>query len=97
MDINKLAFFGAREKIKSLMKEKREIDSDINDLKKFLKSGKTAFVEKVKKRGKYKTRMTKIRRRKISPAGLKAMRINAAKARAAKMTKQMAKKGFSES
>jgi len=78
IDLQKLAYFGAREKIKSLLKEKREIDSDINDLKKFLRSGKKQFVNKVAK---------KFKKRKISAAARKIFAQNAAKARAAKAAK----------
>lgn len=84
-----LAYLGAKTKLAELLKNKKVLADQIAWLRDFLKPRKKEFVKKV--RGKYKTRMTKIRRRRISPAGLEAMRKNAAKARAAKAAKNGAK------
>lgn len=82
-NLQQLAYFGAREKIKSLVQEKHRIDNDIKELKRFLRAGKHKFAETVE------NGMTK-KKRKLTAKALKSMRKNAAKARAAKKAKALA-------
>jgi hypothetical protein len=76
-NLQQLAYFGAREKIKSLVEQKHQIDRDITELKKFLRAGKHTLVETVKRK------YTK-RKKQLSVKQLKAMKANAAKAREAR-------------
>lgn len=69
-NLQELAYFGAREKIRTLVEDKHRIDRDIKELKKFLRTGKHKLTDKVKK--------------KLSPARLRALRKNIKKAIAAK-------------
>ena len=76
-DFRVLAIQGAKYRINELANQKRDIDGEITNLRKFLKAQKGNLVQEVKKK------YTK-RKKKLSHKQLKAMKINAAKARAAK-------------
>jgi len=49
-NLQQLAYFGAREKIKSLVEEKHRIDRDIKELKRFIRAGKHKLVDKTRKK-----------------------------------------------
>jgi len=55
-NLQQLAYFGAREKIKSLVEEKHKIDRDIKELKRFLRAGKHTLAKTVKRKMSAKAR-----------------------------------------